>query len=513
LAPFRRVQAFDLWRRLFVSIFLNAVMESRVNSGIWVVVLFAAVLAVRMGGASDLHQNEDQTRSLSFTADVVLNRNWVLPRDTTGEPARKPPLINWVGALLPALGVWSEWALKFPSILGGALAVGSCLGAARRLACTDPSLASDADWFAAASAALYLACPETVKHIYFFRPDMLNTAWLTGAWFFSLGMFGADAARSRRNALGYWLCVGLAALTKGTTALIALIYLPFAARALGGSWRALGRTGWGWGLPLASALFGLWAIPLLIQHGEFVKQVLIREETVSRVGAESFWFWKALATSWKIPYWFCERFLPWSVFAVAALLLIKPAGWLRSGLAPAALWVLATLVFFVPVEHRGGSYFMPAHPAAAVLAAWCLSRGCVRLRLAYRRTFGLAAVVALALVFHKGFLGDDARRGAGDAIKSFAREAQAQVGTQAVVFVHVRLNPVIMLMGRHQAGEAPEEARAAYPWAVYAVAEEDLSAFENERAPVLVSRRLERDIDHGRGQYLCLVRRDTEQRR
>lgn len=494
-------------------VYVSPVSERKVNAAWLLAALFAVVLAFRVGGASDLHQNEDQTRSLSFTADVVLNRNALLPRDTRGEPARKPPLINWIGALGPALGIWSEWALKFPSILGGALAVGFCFGAARRLARSEPSLAEHANTFAAASAALYLACPETVKHIYFFRPDMLNTAWLTGAWFFSLGMFGTDSVRSGRNALGFWACTGLAALTKGTPALIAIIYLLFAARVLGGSWKALARTGWWWGLPLAACVFAVWGVPLVLRHAEFVKQVLVREETFSRIGAEPFWLWKALATSWKIPYWFCERFLPWSCFTVLALVMLGPKQWFRGAWAPAVLWVLVTLLFFVPVEHRGGSYFMPAHPAAATLAAWCLSKGGLRWQLRQEQIFRLAAVVAVVLVFHKAFLGDDARRGVGDAIKSFVREARPYVGTQSVVFVNVNINPVVTLMGRHQAGEVPQEARRSYSWGVYAVSEEDLPAFAEQEAPVLVSRRLERDLDKGRAKYLCLVQHRVEQPR
>ncbi len=472
---------------------------------LWLALLFAAVAGFRIGGASDLHQNLDQTRSMAFTADVALNRRWILPRDTTGEAARKPPLINWIGAIFPRLGLWHEWALKFPSILGGVLATGFCFGAARRIAVADERVSDDAVWFAAASAALYLACPETIKHIYFLRPDMLNAAWLAGTWFFSLRMFDPNPAVRFRNALGFWICTGLAALTKGTTALIPVLYLPFAAKVMANSWKAIGRPGWWWGVPLAAALFSVWAVPLTLHHGDFVRQVLIGEETLSRMGSEPHWLWKALLTSWKIPYWFCERFLPWSCFTLAALLVIRPTEWFRGGLGPAILWILITLLFFVPVEHRGGSYFMPAYPAAAPLATWFLSRGLRRCSLSLQTVFRLASAVALVLVLHKAFLGDDARRGVGDAVKTFAAAARRQVGNETVVFVNTGLNPVSTLMRRHQAGEIPTEARDDARWAVYSVPETELEAFKQRHDVVLVSRRLERDLDRGRGHYLCLV--------
>ena len=55
-----------------------------------------AVTVIRIGGASDLYQNLDQTKTLAFTADMAVNQRFILPRDSWGEVTRKPPLVNWV---------------------------------------------------------------------------------------------------------------------------------------------------------------------------------------------------------------------------------------------------------------------------------------------------------------------------------------------------------------------------------------------------------------------------------
>ena len=55
---------------------------------------------------------------MAGSADVALNDNWVWPRDMLSEPATKPPMYNWLDALVLKLSPrWDEWTFKLPSIV------------------------------------------------------------------------------------------------------------------------------------------------------------------------------------------------------------------------------------------------------------------------------------------------------------------------------------------------------------------------------------------------------------
>ena len=52
------------------------------------VLVFVIGAAGRIVGPSDLDQNADQSLTMSFTVDMVLNGNWMLPRDMRGIVSR-----------------------------------------------------------------------------------------------------------------------------------------------------------------------------------------------------------------------------------------------------------------------------------------------------------------------------------------------------------------------------------------------------------------------------------------
>src|SRR5205085_8277627 len=85
--------------------------------GLVLVLCAVVMIAARIFGPSAL-QRQDQPRTASYTADIAANGRWLLPRDMLGEPATKPPLVNWLGAPLLMFGFWTEWAVKLPMVLG-----------------------------------------------------------------------------------------------------------------------------------------------------------------------------------------------------------------------------------------------------------------------------------------------------------------------------------------------------------------------------------------------------------
>src|SRR2546421_11191454 len=75
----------------------------------------AVMLSSRVIAPSAL-QRFDQPRTVSYTADIIVNGRWLLPRDMLGHVATKPPLVNWMAAPVVALGFWQEWAAKWPMV-------------------------------------------------------------------------------------------------------------------------------------------------------------------------------------------------------------------------------------------------------------------------------------------------------------------------------------------------------------------------------------------------------------
>ena len=179
--------------------------------GVWLLLLpLALALAVALGriaGPSDLSQNYDQSKTIAYTADVVLHDRWVLPRDNRGAPTTKPPLVNWLGAAavhaLRPMGLgWREWSLKMPSILAGLLLAGVAVAAGHRLVRgrrgSLPGGSPPA--YVGCGAGLALASsPFFVKHVYFLRPDMLAAALLACGWLAATVLLHDETRRPRRG--------------------------------------------------------------------------------------------------------------------------------------------------------------------------------------------------------------------------------------------------------------------------------------------------------------------------
>src|SRR5581483_2288163 len=78
--------------------------------------LIGLVLAIRILSPSDI-VSRDQSRTVSYTIDIVRNGNFILQSDADGFLATKPPLINYLSALLVAPFGPSEWTFMAPSLL------------------------------------------------------------------------------------------------------------------------------------------------------------------------------------------------------------------------------------------------------------------------------------------------------------------------------------------------------------------------------------------------------------
>ena len=481
---------------------LRTLLHSPTVAATWsrtlLLVAVLLILAARFFAPSNLFER-DQPRTVAYTADVVVNGRWVLPRDELGRLATKPPMYNWIGAAaVKAVNRWDEWVLRLPSWLAGLATVGLVwwlAGSVARGYQGDLSSGLGPAIFVAAigpvAALSWIANHLSVRIIYEARPNMLLVAFMTGGWALATTIMQSsqqgpprDAAGRLRNlaaAAGLWLCVAAAALSKGPPALLVVIYVPLASWLVYRSRRALLRTGIVWGVPLSLAIVGLWAFGVWKTDREHFETVLIGRELVGKIATgvdEGPAFLEGLLTAWKPAFYFLSRFLPWSIAVVWLLVQLGPRRWLRPPLGPAVLWILIVLVAFGLSPYKKALYLAPAFPAAAVLAAWWM--------LAHKppafspRTaslIGLASAAWFAGVAY--FSPRFGTCGLGDNTRAFAREAGRIVEDDDVVFLDVGYNSLQVLMGRHQGDRWPSnEQLAEAEWIV--LPEPDLATDSDE---------------------------------
>ena len=64
--------------------------------------LMGAVFLLRMATPDDL-RNRDQVKVCAYILDAAYNGNWICQTDSFGDITSKPPLYNWLGALMVLL--------------------------------------------------------------------------------------------------------------------------------------------------------------------------------------------------------------------------------------------------------------------------------------------------------------------------------------------------------------------------------------------------------------------------
>jgi len=425
-------------------------------------VVLIAVISITLGarvlGPGDLY-DKDQPKTMAGSADVALNGNWVWPRDMLREPATKPPMFNWLDAVVLKLAPrWDEWTFKLPSILAAVIIAWLIVVMTRRLLREHP----DADTIALLAAAVWVASAPVAKQMYLSRPDMLITALLTGAWVCATRAMSEERAATRM-ALGFWLSVAGAALSKGPAALIPLVYV-LVAIALQRQCRPARQLRAAWGVPLLLILLGGWAL-LAYLHWPDAFWGVLKSEGASRLmtgGPE------AIAKPvWMTPMWFMSKFLPWSLAVLLALLMIGPTRWLQHELAPAIVWVVIAVVAFSIPPGKRPDYLLPAYPAAAILAAY----GMVELA---RRVRVPAGVVALAPLLMAAYLAHwelrrspEAKSGYTRSLLAFTSDVRRIVPHDAKLVALVKgYQPTLSLLGRYDGNRARPDDLTPGTWVI-----------------------------------------------
>jgi len=410
----------------------------------------AALLLARALGPSDLW-DQTQPKTVSYTSDIIANGRWILPIELGEFPATKPVLYNWLA--VPAvwlLGFASEAAHKFPSVLAVCLCWLALVRLGRRL---DPAPDQSIGWLA---GMLFVANYTIFKLGYLARPDMLLTLWLVLGWMAGGAILAeasgkADGLRSSSGlrcfflALAFWLCVGLAGLTKGPAAITLLVFAVLGGKLIAGRWRAVHSFQWWWGFPLSLAMLGVWIYGVWRTEPDHLINELWYNEIYGRVtgtgpeGAHHGPLDLLLGAPYMALY-YLVRFLPWSIPSVIAIVALwrrsrarsrsrrwHDLGGLGLHLHSAAVFVIVIVGLYTLSAGKRADYIAAAFAPGALLAAWWLRDAGSRLGHRWPGFIPMlaAAVLAVLIVVNEREPAAPVR-GFGDEIMAFARRANAQ---------------------------------------------------------------------------------------
>jgi len=322
------------------------------------VILFAAGSLLAWLGTRGLAE-PDEGRYASIGREMALQSDWLVPHLNGVGNFQKPPLHYWTTALcVKALGA-NEWAVRMPSALGAfgtVLLVMYMAGVLFGPACR---------WKA---GLILLTAGEFFILAHVVNTDMLLTFWITAS------ITGLVAYTQRGRTLGlvaYYLCMGLAFLTKGPMALVvtvsAGVLCQYGYRRAG---RVPPRLYWLLGLPLALGLGLIWFILLIHRHPALL-DYFVRYEFIDRVASNVHRRGKPF---YYLPLCLAGGMLPWSPFL---LMLVRPVWqrlqqrqhvhiWLFVG------WCVVPLIIMSLVKSKLATYLLPVFPplSLALAAGW-----------------------------------------------------------------------------------------------------------------------------------------------
>src|SRR2546430_14650514 len=188
----------------------------------------AVMLSSRVIAPSAL-QRFDQPRTVSYTADIIVNGRWLLPRDMLGHVATKPPLVNWLAAPVVALGFWQEWAAKWPMVAATLLTTVLTVRIARNLFGKIPETQTVANEAALLAGAAWLVNPANITMIYHCRPDPVLVLFLTAAWMFATAII-SETNPNKIDIGGVFIVIGFCPLVPRSTARPSLQFFSFGVR-------------------------------------------------------------------------------------------------------------------------------------------------------------------------------------------------------------------------------------------------------------------------------------------
>ena len=334
------------------------------------VILYLLTAGWNLGGQTIA--NPDEPRFAVAARTMLRSGDWIVPQFNGKERTKKPILFYWViaaaGRAGEALGLRLDTGMRAGPVFMGLLAVIATFLIAARLMRTPQA--------GFVAAVVLMTCNEFHKVSREIVIDMTLTAFLTWSWYFVLVALGRIAQNASRflPLLGFYICLGLACMTKGPLPVAGFVVLPLVVYLfLTQQPKALARAGIWWGAPLSLAL-GFWWFYVLNKtgHGEGVSEFFV-VENFKRIMGE-----KDHIHRWPWAYYFTvlwEGFAPW----ILALPFLLWWTWknlndgIRNATEPVKFVFSALGAAFLIVglsQSKRMLYLLPLFPPFAVWVAW-----------------------------------------------------------------------------------------------------------------------------------------------
>jgi 4-amino-4-deoxy-L-arabinose transferase-like glycosyltransferase len=456
--------------------------------------LIVLTLALRIFSPSDI-VSRDQSRTVSYTIDIVRNSNLLLASDADGFPATKPPLINYLSALLVAPFGANEWTFMFPSLLAFFATLALVYLMARDVFAEMPERPgwlglTAAEWATLLAVGFYGLSAMALRLAFVARPDMILVFFLT------LSFYAANRALAAKPPAGagwvfvFWLAAILAALAKGPIALIPVIYAMLAAKLFHGGWDAVHRLRPYVGAPIAILVALAWPVAVYLLAPEHFRNILLNQELGGQF--EGAWY-SGVISAWQVPLWVISRFMPWSLLLLVGAWFFPWRQWRTHPLAPTFLYILLLAIPFILVASRRGDRFAPFFPLVAVVCAWAAVyawRGQALLRTSVAAI--PAVIVGLTVYFY--FLSDQAKDLSGQRMLDFVREVKAKAADGRPLLFCKTQNRGLALqafLGVNQRGRYAHEAPEGGAWVISeGPGDQPDALIESEPIPLIEGRRL-----------------------
>jgi 4-amino-4-deoxy-L-arabinose transferase-like glycosyltransferase len=351
-------------RAMTLGSFFDRMPETRRPGG-WLALL--CLLLWLPGFFSIPPGDRDESRFAQASRQMVETGDYVRIKLGEVERNKKPVGIHWAQAstvhALEAVGIPARgaiWTYRLPSLIGALLAVLATCYLGRAL------VGRRAAFLAAAMLA---PCMVLVVETHIAKTDAALLASITAAMLLMGRAYLAPAQFTTKQALGFWLALGVGVLLKGPIApmvplLAGITLLVMDRRAPWfGALRPL------WGVPLMIACAAPWFIAIgIATEGRFFSEA-IGDDMLSKVGSgeESHWgppgFYTFLFGITAFPSaWIVLRALP-GAWADR----LKPQTRFLLG------WAVPVWLLFEAVATKLPHYALPAYPALMLLAAaWAL---------------------------------------------------------------------------------------------------------------------------------------------